>query len=204
MDDQGRIDKLCCSFVLKIFDFFLPSLFIRVFPYHQGWANQQASHPCPGLIPRWLSASWNFHSEKGHWKPATSSCWGTASGLGAYYLNRQLILWSEPFDVLFRKDLKKYLRPLSWEAVLQLSDPAYHPFNSLLNKSLWGGGGVAYCMCGVGKPCCPASVGEPALARSGYSFESIASGHIVSHRGFLCPSPRESVKQGSPSFFLLL
>lgn len=67
---------------------------------------------------------------------------------------------------------------LSWEAVLELSDPTYHPFNNLLNKPLARGRGVLTAC---------ARRGEPAAspARSGYSFGPTAPGHVASCRRML-------------------
>lgn len=67
MDDQGRSDKLCHSFVRRIFTSPLPFLIIRAsLTGTEGWATQQVSPSCPVLRLRWLSTSWDFHAGKGH------------------------------------------------------------------------------------------------------------------------------------------
>ena len=79
MDDQGRSDKHCRSFVLQIFDSLLPFLSTGGFPYltsKEGWASQQVSPPRPVLVPSWLSTTWNFHAGKGRRKPAPQSLLG--------------------------------------------------------------------------------------------------------------------------------
>lgn len=71
------------------------------------------------------------------------------------------------------------MRSLSWEAALELSHPTYRPFNNLLSKPLAGGRGDALSAC--------VRRGEPAAppARSGYSLEPTAPGHIASYRRIL-------------------
>lgn len=50
MGDQGRSDKHCGSFVLRIFNSLLPSLFIKGSPYEQGRLGRSTSIPSSSSI----------------------------------------------------------------------------------------------------------------------------------------------------------
>lgn len=109
MDDQGRSDMHCRSFVLQSFDSLLPFLSTGGFPYlparKVGQINKysllvQCFYPA-GFRPPGISM---LGRDVGSQNP--SPCWG------ACYLTRLTLqtFSPEPLEVLFRKDLKKNVR----------------------------------------------------------------------------------------------
>ena len=149
MDDQGWSDKLCRSFVLRIFDSLLPSLCDGGFPYQAGRLVKSTSIPAlPSVCSQPACDCMEFPCWEGMLEASTPVPTGIQPVTGCSLPNEALLLQSSLYysrDFLSRafggpfyegsKEKCKVIEYLSREAGLEVSGPKSHRFNNLLNKS---------------------------------------------------------------------
>lgn len=114
MDDQGRSDKLCRSFVLWIFGSLLPSLSDGGFPYQAGRLVKSTSIPAlSSACSQPTCDCMEFPCREGMLGASTPVPTGIQPVTGYSLPNEaptRETFSPEPLEGLFRKDLKKNVR----------------------------------------------------------------------------------------------